>query len=71
MFEEERLKARPSPALISSNPGPVVIFCSLSAHIHHVVDGAGAAQSFTARKSMDKIVGARLSVRQRFPAPLD
>ena len=70
MFEEERLETRPSPALVSSNPGPVVVSCSLSAHIHHVIDGAGAAQCFTARKGMDKIVRARLSVCQRFPSTM-
>ena len=66
MFKEERLETRPSPALISSDPGPVVVFCSLPAYIHHIVDGAGAAQCFTARKGMDKVFGARLSVCQRF-----
>ena len=65
MFKEERLETRPCPALISSNSGPVVIFCGLSAHINHVVDGAGAAQRFTTRKGMDKVIGAGLSVRQR------
>ena len=68
MFKEERLETRPSPALVSSNPGPVVVFCSLSAYIYHIIDGAGAAQCFTARKSMDKIVGARLPVCQRLPS---
>ena len=71
MFKEERLEARPSPALISSDSCPVVVFCSLSAHIHHVIDGAGAAQRFTARKGMDNIIGARLSVCQRFPQHSD
>ena len=65
VLEEERLETGPSPALISSNSGPVVIFCGLSAHIHHVVDGAGATQYFAARKGMDKVVSARLSVHQR------
>ena len=65
MFKEERLETGPSPALISSHSGPVVIFRGLSADIHHEVDGAGAAQCFTARKSMDEIISARLFVRQR------
>ena len=65
MFKEERLETRPCPALISSDSGPVIIFCGLSAHVHHVVDGTGAAECFTARKRMYEIVGARLIVCQR------
>ena len=69
MFEEERLETGPCPASVSSNSGPVVIFCSLSTYIHHVVDGTGAAEYFTAGKCMDKAIRARLFVRQRFLTP--
>ena len=65
MFQEEGLETRPTPTLVSSNSGPVVVFCGLSAHVHHIVDGTGAAKCFTARKGMDSIVGARLFICQK------
>lgn len=65
MFQEEGLETRPSPALVSSNSGPVVIFRGLSTHIHHEIDGTGATECLTTRKGMDNVIGARLIDRRK------
>lgn len=67
MFNEEWLETVPSPALVSSDSGPVVVFCGLSAHIHHIVDGTGAAECFATSEGMGEVISARLFVGFEIP----